>query len=34
MIALVASIRLLQEEECKNLEISIKPRWRLEELNV
>ena len=34
MIALVASIKFNQEDVCNNFEISIKPRWSLEELNV
>jgi len=33
MIALVASIKLNQEDVRNNFEISIKPRWSLEELN-
>jgi N6-L-threonylcarbamoyladenine synthase len=34
MIALVASIKFNQKDLCNNFEISIKPRWSLEELNV
>jgi len=34
MIALVASMKFNQEDICNNFEISIKPRWSLEELNV
>jgi len=34
MIALVASIKFNQEDVNNNFEISIKPRWSLEDLNV